>query len=161
MLDTVKAGQGAAAWRKRTAPRIKKPGPQRCGESGASVVGGAAAQAHDDAGEATLQGFFHYLAGPGGGGDAGIAASLRDEGQARCQCHLDNRRSAVAHDAPARLQGLSQRPGHGAGEHLPPGCVHQGVQGAVASVGDRGQHSFRAGCGCRHSPRDGLRRFQP
>ena len=160
-VDAFQPGQSRPARRQFVPVGVQKPDAQGGGHPRAAVVGGAAAQADDEAGKAPFQRLPQQFAGAVGGGGQRVAAALGDEGQPGGTGHFDNRRFAVAHHAPAGFQGLAQWPGHLAGEHLPAGAFHQGVQRAVAPVGHRRQHYCGLGQSGGHPPGDGLRRLQP
>ena len=99
---------------------IEKPRSQGRGKSRPAVIGCAASQTHDNSRVSPFQGFLHYLAGPGGGGDSRVAAALRNQSQAGRKGHLYDHGAAVAHNTPLRLQRLPQRPGYRAGEEYSP-----------------------------------------
>ena len=104
-------------------------GPER---SEAAVGGGRAADRHDHASGAHLDGLADQLAGAGSGGVEGLVLlSASGQQQPRRRRHLDDRRRAL--EAPARLDGLPQRAGHG-GAAVGPA---QNGERALATVGHR------------------------
>ena len=155
-VDGREAGEGRAAGGEGLAGLVEETDTEGGGHAGAGVVGGAAAEADNDAGVAEVEGFLDDFAGAAGGGGAGIAAFGRDEGEAGGAGHFDHGGYAVAHDAPEGFDGLTQGAGNDAAAHFAAGGVDQGFQGAVAAVGHWNEDGFSVGGSAEDAALDGL-----
>ena len=142
-IDTLQPSQRRAAVGQRNPVSVKEGRAKGGCHSRTGVVGGAAAEAHDDAVETPVQRLADDLAGAPRGGNPGVPASGRDQCQSRRLGHLDDRGLTVSHRSPSGLQRLPQWSGDDFAEHLTAAAAHQGVYGAVTAVGDRGQYSLR------------------
>ncbi len=150
-------GQGRAAGREVPAGSIEKFHAQGAGETGAAIVGGAAADTQDDGFHSLVQGRAHQLAGTVGAGVEGVPLVRDEKRQTGCGGHFNDRGFAVAENAPPGFHGIAL----GASDRcFPEPAVRRGDKGVhrtFAAVGNG--HQVKGGGG-KSAARAGLHGFR-
>jgi len=135
--------QRRAAGRQRLAVRIQQARAQRLQHAGAAVLGGAAAQAQQDAPRALRQRGGDQLAHAVGAGAQGVALAARNPHQAGGLGHFNQGRFTVAQHGKTRIDRRAQRAAHGVAQQLAASGADQRIQRAFAAVGQRQAHTLR------------------
>ena len=114
---------------------VQDPVSQGLEHSYTSVVGGAAADAHDKSAAAFLDGGPDHLTDPKGGGFHGILFCIRYQGDPGGSGHFQDRCAAFRKDPVLALHRNSQRSGDGDSLQFSAHAAGQGLHGPFPSVG--------------------------
>ncbi len=146
-IDTRQPAEVASAGFQLGSAIVEQTKTECFAEPGAAVVGGAAADADDQASGARVDCGEDQLAGAARGGDEGIAPGGRDQDEPGGGGHLEHRGLAVSQHAERRPDRFTSRAGDFGFVRGAAGGGDQGVDGSFAAVGhgDRVDRCARAG----------------
>ena len=136
-VDARQLRQRRTARRQRAAGGVFQVHAEGAQHAAAGVVGGAAAEAEDDAHGAGVQRGADQLAGAVAAGAQHVALGRRHPLQAAGRGHLDQRAALAGQPAPVRQQRRAERAAHPALALLAAGGREQRRHGAFAAVGHR------------------------